>query len=281
MKVYHKVSDLRAWRGSVGNLSIGLVPTMGALHAGHLSLVERSKAENQLTVCSIFVNPIQFNDAQDLKNYPRTPEEDLTLLKAAGCEVVFMPDEKEMYPAPVRMRLYFGALEEVMEGAHRPGHFNGVGIVVSKLFNIVEPTRAYFGQKDFQQYLIIKRLVEDLSYPIELVCCPIVRQADGLALSSRNMRLSPQGRKQAPALYQALQEAKQRILQGESPKQVCSHISDKLNSTGWFQVNYLTLADSQTLMEVSHPQPNSEYVLCIAASIEGVRLIDNLLFTFA
>ncbi|WP_250631057.1 pantoate--beta-alanine ligase [Rhodoflexus caldus] len=278
MKLFRHAADLIEWRRENRLLSVGFVPTMGALHNGHISLIEKAKSENPLVVCSIFVNPTQFNNADDLKRYPRTPEQDLAMLAAAGCDVVFMPDEAEIYPAAPQMQLNFGNLEEVMEGSHRPGHFNGVGLVVSKLFHMVQPDRAYFGQKDLQQFLIIKRLVADLSFPVQLVCCPVVREADGLAMSSRNVRLSAEARLQAPALYRALTEAQQRITQGENPQMVCSEITRRLNETGIFSVEYLTLADTETLASVQSPQAGMEYALCIAAFLDGVRLIDNVVF---
>jgi pantoate--beta-alanine ligase len=278
MKLFRHAAELMQWRRENRLLSVGFVPTMGALHNGHISLIEKAKSENPLVVCSIFVNPTQFNNADDLKHYPRTPERDLDMLRAAGCDAVFMPDEAVMYPVSPQMRLNFGNLEEVMEGAHRPGHFNGVGLVVSKLFHMVQPDRAYFGQKDLQQFLIIKRLVADLSFPVQLVCCPVVREPDGLAMSSRNVRLSAEARLQAPALYRALTEAQQRIIQGENPQPVCSEITQRLNETGIFSVEYLTLADTETLANVQSPQAGKEYALCIAAFLDGVRLIDNVVF---
>ncbi len=278
MQLFRNAAELMQWRRENRLLSVGFVPTMGALHNGHLSLIEKAKSENPLVLCSIFVNPTQFNDVDDLRRYPRMPEQDLAMLAAAGCDVVFMPDEAEMYPNPPQMQLSFGNLEEVMEGLHRPGHFNGVGLVVSKLFHIVQPDRAYFGQKDLQQFLIIRRLVTDLSFPVQLVCCPVVREADGLAMSSRNARLSAEARLQAPALYRALTEAQQRIIQGENPQMVCSEITQRLNETGFFSVEYLTLVDMQTLASVQSPQAGVEYALCIAAFLDGVRLIDNVVF---
>lgn len=280
MKIFREVAQLADWRKTCRELSVGFVPTMGALHQGHLSLIERAKSENDLTVCSIFVNPTQFNNADDLKHYPRMPERDLDMLRAAGCDAVFMPDEAVMYPVPPQMRLNFGFLEEVMEGAHRPGHFNGVGLVVSKLFHMVQPDRAYFGQKDLQQFLIIKRLVTDLSFPVQLVCCPVVREADGLAMSSRNMRLSPKARQQAPALYRTLEEAKKRILNGENPQKVCTELAQKLNESGWFHVEYLSFVDAENLGEVRLPKNGEIYALCIAAFLDGVRLIDNVVFPY-
>ncbi|WP_448519733.1 pantoate--beta-alanine ligase [Rhodoflexus sp.] len=278
MKIFRQAAELTQWRNANRHLSVGFVPTMGALHRGHISLIEQAKAENPLVICSIFVNPTQFNNANDLKHYPRTLEQDIAMLTAAGCDAVFLPDEAEMYPTRPQMQLNFGNLEQVMEGAHRPGHFNGVGLVVSKLFHMVQPDRAYFGQKDLQQFLIIKRLVNDLSFPVQLVCCPVIREEDGLAMSSRNMRLSTEARQYAPTLFRALVAAKERILQEESPDEVCAEIVQKLNETGVFSVEYLTLADTESLVTVRQPQKGKEYALCIAAFLDGVRLIDNVVF---
>lgn len=278
MQILRHAAELTQWRDANRQRSVGFVPTMGALHNGHISLIEQAKSENLLVICSIFVNPTQFNNADDLKRYPRTPDQDLAMLAAAGCDAVFIPNEAEIYSSRPQMRLHFGNLEEVMEGAHRPGHFNGVGLVVSKLFHMVQPDRAYFGQKDLQQFLIIKRLVTDLSFPVMLVCCPIIREVDGLAMSSRNVRLSAEARLQAPALYRSLVEAQERISRGENPQVVCGEITQHLNETGVFSVEYLALADTESLATVSTPQQGSEYALCIAAFLDGVRLIDNLVF---
>ena len=177
---------------------------MGALHEGHITLIEKAKQENDVVVSSIFVNPAQFNNPDDLARYPRTLEEDCQKLEAAGCDMVFTPPSTKCTPNQPMLRLNFGELETVMEGAFRPGHFNGVGIVVAKLFNIVQADRAYFGQKDLQQVAVIRRLIRDLSFPVELIRCPTVREADGLAMSSRNRNLTPEEREQAPALFQAL-----------------------------------------------------------------------------
>ncbi|MBO4599132.1 MAG: pantoate--beta-alanine ligase, partial [Bacteroidales bacterium] len=187
--------------------TIGLVPTMGALHDGHLSLVNRARKENDLVVVSVFVNPIQFNNKEDLAKYPRTIEADCEKLAAAGADIAFVPTVEEMYPKPVTTIYHFGPLEEVMEGPRRPGHFSGVAVVVRRLFDLAQPDRAYFGEKDFQQIAIIRNLLEQIKYPIELVPCPIVRADDGLALSSRNMRLSPEARAVAPTIYATLQQA--------------------------------------------------------------------------
>ena len=191
----------------LANKTIGLVPTMGALHDGHLSLVNRARKENDLVVVSVFVNPIQFNNKEDLAKYPRTVEADCEKLSAAGADIAFVPTVEEMYPEPVTTVYHFGPLEEVMEGPRRPGHFSGEAVVVRRLFDLAQPDRAYFGEKDFQQIAIIRNLLEQIKYPIELVPCPIVRADDGLALSSRNMRLSPEARAVAPTIYATLKQA--------------------------------------------------------------------------
>ncbi|GIV39610.1 MAG: pantothenate synthetase [Thermonema sp.] len=259
--------------------SIGFIPTMGALHEGHLSLVRRAKEENDVVVCSIFVNPTQFNDPTDLAKYPRTLEADRRLLESVGCDLLFAPQEQEMYPAPPVLRFSFGHLEQVMEGAHRPGHFNGVALVVSKLFHIVQPNKAYFGQKDYQQYLIIRQLVADLSFPVEVVPCPIVREADGLAMSSRNRRLTPAQRREAVILYQTLQEAKQRLLNGVSVEEVKKWVASVFAPLQKkdIRLEYFEVADGYTLSAVKDIHRHKEVVLCIAAYVGEVRLIDNVL----
>ena len=206
MRVVKTISELKSLISGYKqeNKTVGLVPTMGALHAGHKSLVDRARKENDIVVVSVFVNPTQFNNKQDLATYPRTEERDCALLEAAGCDVVFMPAVEEVYPEPDNRQFDLGAVAEVMEGAHRPGHFNGVAQVVSRLFAIVEPDRAYFGEKDFQQIAVIRAMVRQLQLKVEIVPCPIVRGEDGLALSSRNALLTPEHRAAAPQIYAAL-----------------------------------------------------------------------------
>ena len=206
MRVVKTISELKSLISGYKqeNKTVGLVPTMGALHAGHKSLVDRARKENDIVVVSVFVNPTQFNNKQDLATYPRTEERDCALLEAAGCDVVFMPAVEEVYPEPDNRQFDLGAVAGVMEGAHRPGHFNGVAQIVSKLFLIVEPTRAYFGEKDFQQLAIIREMVRKYPFNLEIVGCPIVRESDGLALSSRNARLSAEQRVQALQISKTL-----------------------------------------------------------------------------
>jgi pantoate--beta-alanine ligase len=261
--------------------SLGFVPTMGALHEGHLSLIEASKAENELTVCSIFVNPIQFNNRNDLHAYPRSLQTDLDMLEKADCHAVFIPAEGEMYPSETRIRINFEALENNMEGKYRPGHFNGVSIVVSKLLNIIKPTRAYFGQKDLQQFRVVSQLVRDLSFDTELRCCPTKRETDGLAMSSRNMRLTPEERVLAPKLHEALQMVGRLILSERNIIMARKKAEDFLNKAGIHNIEYLRVVDGDTLepMQLLKNSLDEEVAICIAAYIGDVRLIDNILIT--
>jgi len=257
--------------------TVGLVATMGALHAGHISLIHHSKTECDLTVCSIYVNPTQFNNPSDLQSYPRTPEADLQLLKKAGCDLVFLPGNDVMYSQPPRLRIDFGWLEQTMEGRFRPGHFNGVGLVVSKLFHMVKPDRAYFGQKDLQQFLIIRQLVSDLSFDLQLVRCPIVREADGLAMSSRNRRLTPDQRQLAPVIYQQLTKARDGLLSGQSVASIRHSIVHSFESLSGIRLEYFEVVNEEDLREVENVREYAQVALCIAAYLGDVRLIDNLL----
>lgn len=257
---------------------IGLVPTMGALHEGHITLIEKAKQENDVVVSSVFVNPVQFNNPDDLARYPRTLEEDTQKLEAAGCDVVFAPSVEEMYPEPVTLRLNFGELETVMEGAFRPGHFNGVGIVVAKLFNIVQPDRAYFGQKDLQQVAVIRRLIRDLSFPIELIRCPTVREADGLAMSSRNRNLTPDERGQATVLFQALTLGRELLADGYNVERTKAAVADFINDRPHFRLEYVEIVNADTLQIASEVLAPGQTAICLAAHLGKVRLIDNLVF---
>ncbi len=280
MLVFTAPTPLRDHLSQVHTASVplGLVPTMGALHEGHIQLVKRSVAENTLTAVSIFVNPLQFNNPDDLHKYPRTLEADCALLEAAGCDLVFAPSPGDMYDQSPTLTLDFGPLERVMEGAFRPGHFNGVGIVVARLFNMIQPDRAYFGQKDLQQVAVVRRLIQDLGFPIELVPCPTVREADGLAMSSRNRRLSLEHRIMAPVMYQALLKAKDHLLLGESVETVKQTTRDLFSLYPELILEYLEVADSQSLRVVDTPLTTGQTAICIAAHLGGVRLIDNLVF---
>jgi pantoate--beta-alanine ligase len=256
--------------------SIGFVPTMGALHQGHISLIECSKKENDFTICSIFVNPIQFNNAQDFILYPKNQEEDFKMLENAGCDLLFMPSAESMYAEEPRIKIDFGSLELVMEGKFRPGHFNGVAIVVAKLFHIVQPDISYFGQKDLQQYLIIKQMVKDLSFPIELRSCPVIREKDGLAMSSRNQRLTPKGRPIAAKLNESLLLAA-KLLENSTVESTKAKIRDFYKNIKEIKLEYFEITDSETLMPIKDVKEHKGIAICVAAYIDGVRLIDNIL----
>ena len=279
MEFFDSITALRHYlsRQQMAGKSIGFVPTMGALHNGHLTLISTAKQENDLTVCSIYVNPTQFNNDHDLAVYPRTLEADGQLLQEAGCHVLFAPTDAQMYPQAPVMKFDFGNLERVMEGQFRPGHFNGVGIVVSKLFHIVQPNRAYFGQKDLQQCLIIKRLVQDLSFDLTLRICPTVRETDGLAMSSRNRNLSVEQRKETPFIYQMLQEAKAMLASKKSIAETQSFVYQSFANHPALQLEYFEIAETDTLVPVSEQTANQPLALCIAAFMGKTRLIDNLL----
>lgn len=280
MHIFEQQAALRAYvaqiRGQGGR--IGFVPTMGALHQGHASLVRRSKAENDVTICSIYVNPKQFNNPQDLATYPKTLAQDRKMLEELGCDALFAPDDAEMYPrgyAQVLTAMEFGELGAVMEGAHRPGHFNGVGIVVSKLFNLVQPHQAYFGQKDLQQYAIIRQMAEDLSFETAVIRCPIVREADGLAMSSRNVRLTAEERVIAPLLYQALQTTAAALQRGHTVEAARQQGIQWITAQPAFRLEYLEIADVRTLRPLTEWKPGHGAAICVAAHIGRVRLIDN------
>jgi len=257
--------------------SIGFVPTMGALHEGHLTLMRQAKKENDLLAVSVFVNPIQFNNPDDLKKYPRDLEKDKKLLESVGCDLVFAPGEKEMYPEEVREKFDFGLLERVMEGAHRPGHFNGVAIVVKKLFTIINPHKAYFGEKDFQQLAIIKKLVEMEKLGVEIVPCPIVRETDGLAMSSRNERLTTEERAIAPHIFEILQYAKSKkdsICTGPLKQMVINLFEANEN----FRLEYFEIADDKNLQPVTSWGNGDGIMGFVALQLGKVRLIDNIRF---
>lgn len=257
-------------------IRIGFVPTMGALHQGHLSLVMRSKRENEVTVVSIFVNPTQFNDSRDLEKYPRTLDADINLLSQVGCDIVFAPTVDEMYPEKDTRIFNFGTLETVMEGRHRPGHFNGVAQIVSKLFDAVQPHIAYFGEKDFQQLAIIREMVKQLNYTITIAGCPIVRESSGLALSSRNMLLSAEEHKKAPIIYQILSESCIFVAQ-KQPHEVHNWVLNKFQNTG-LDVEYFEIVDGYSLQPVSSWNESDYIVGCIAVFCGKIRLIDNIPF---
>jgi len=256
---------------------IGFVPTMGALHEGHISLVKKAIAENDIVIVSIFVNPTQFNDKTDLKNYPRTPDSDMQLLEKVGVDAIFMPSEHEIYPKPDTRIFEFGILDKVMEGAHRPGHFNGVAQVVSKLFDIVDPDKAYFGQKDFQQLAIIRKMVKMLNLKVEIVTCPIIREIDGLAMSSRNLLLLPENRASAPRISQTLFEARNKVNQ-LSVKDLIDWVVSTINKDPNLVVEYFELSNTETLEPVLSWNDSQSIIGCIAVKAGNIRLIDNVIF---
>ncbi len=276
MKICHTIEEIRRRIIDLREQgkSIGFVPTMGALHEGHLSLVRRSVEENDISVCSIFVNPIQFNNPSDLDKYPRTLEEDCLKLEETSCDIVFAPSVKEMYPEKAREEYSFGRLEEVMEGKHRPGHFNGVAVVVKRLFDICLPHRAYFGEKDFQQLAIIRALVEQEHLEVEIVGCPIIREADGLAMSSRNVRLSREERILAPEINKTLRWVAARAGR-ENLQETLAKARDKLNALPGMVVEYLEVADANSLEPIKNWYESENTRIFLAAFLGDVRLIDN------
>lgn len=257
--------------------TIGFVPTMGALHNGHLSLVKECKKNSDVTVVSIFVNPTQFNDLEDLKRYPRTLDKDTELLKTVGCNLVFAPSVEEIYPEPDTRKFDFGYIESVMEGAKRPGHFNGVGQVVSRLFDIVQPDKAFFGMKDFQQVAIIKNMVKQLNYNIQIVPCPIIREESGLALSSRNTLLDEDHKKNAPHIYATLKKAR-NLASEMSVSNLKKWITDEINSNPYLETEYVEIVDDTTLKVTENWKEEGTKVACVAVYAGKIRLIDNIVF---
>ncbi|MFR9603695.1 MAG: pantoate--beta-alanine ligase [Rikenellaceae bacterium] len=275
MKVFDCVAELQATLQKHRKKRVGFVPTMGALHLGHISLVDCARMDCDIVVVSIFVNPTQFNDKSDLKSYPRTPESDLKMLESAGADYVFMPSVEEVYSSDDTRRFDFGDIELVMEGATRPGHFNGVGQVVSRLFDIVKPSRSYFGQKDFQQVAVIRSLVKQLGIDVDIVEVPTFRGEDGLALSSRNALLSAEHRAVAPEIYRAISETKS-LMMSNSPEEVEDIVASKINATGLLEVIYLNIVDGETLHRISDWRMAQTIQLCTAVQAGNVRLIDNI-----
>ena len=275
MKVFESVKELRAELDKAEQSGIGFVPTMGALHAGHRSLVERARRENGTVVVSVFVNPTQFNDKNDLKHYPRTPEADARLLEEAGADFVLMPSVEEIYPQPDTRQFDFGLIDKVMEGATRPGHFNGVAQVVSRLFDIVRPARAYFGEKDFQQIAVIKSMVAQLALPIEIVECAIIRGEDGLALSSRNTLLDAAHRAAAPHIYATLRAA---VTQSQEmvPARLKEWVTAEVERNPLLKVIYYQSVDARTMQEVAAWDDSPRIQGCIAVQAGDIRLIDNI-----
>ncbi len=294
MIIFNSGAQLKLYLKNLQNQqkSLGFVPTMGALHRGHISLIEAARAQCEPVVCSIFVNPTQFNDLSDLQNYPRTFEADCQMLESAGCDVVFAPAVSEMYSAKelelkrlaVEDKSWaegrtvdFGVLAEVMEGAHRPGHFNGVAQVVSKLFRIIEADKAYFGQKDFQQLAIIRSMVKQLGMPVEIIACPIVREANGLAMSSRNERLTAEERNIASLISKTLFKVKE-LKTSQTIADLKAIAAEEIKTEPKIQLEYFEISDTETLQPIADYSQNKNAVACIAVKLGSVRLIDNVVF---
>lgn len=277
MKVFNFIVDIQRFVEEKHNLGlkIGFVPTMGALHEGHLSLINRAKKENDIVVCSVFVNPIQFNNPADLEKYPRTPERDIEKLQNSGCDAVLMPSVDEMYPEKIEEHYDFGDLERVMEGACRPGHFNGVAIVVRRLFEIVNPDKAYFGEKDFQQLAIIKKMVSDLNMGLEIVPCSIIREDDGLAMSSRNVRLNTEERAIAPQIFATLKDAISKK-DSMTPAEMKEYAIAKYSEIKEFDVEYVQITDEINLKSIDNWNECEHARIFVALQLGPVRLIDNV-----
>ncbi len=292
MIIFNSIQQIKTFLNNVRGQKkiVGFVPTMGALHQGHISLIDACKAQCDLVVCSIFVNPTQFNDLSDLEHYPRTFDADCQLLEAAGCDIIFVPEISEIYTfkelelkkQAVEDRSWaegklvdFGLLERVMEGAYRPGHFNGVAQVVSKLFRIVEPDKAYFGQKDFQQLAIIRSLVKQLAMPVEIISCPIIREKNGLAMSSRNERLSSNERNIASVISKTLFSLKE-LQSTKSIAELKAFAEIQIKAEPQIQLEYFEISDALTLQPITDYKQAQSAVACIAVKLGAVRLIDNI-----
>lgn len=277
MKVINSISDLKKLIENVkeSDKTIGFVPTMGALHKGHLSLIEKAAQENDIVVVSIYINPTQFNNHEDFIKYPRIFEKDIALLEnTQHCDILFMPDDKEMYPEPDNRVFNLGYLEDIMEGKYRPGHFQGVVKIVTKFFDIILPHKAYFGKKDFQQLAIIRYITKQLKYPIEIVACEIVREPHGLAMSSRNLRLSDKDFYNAKIIYETLSKIPNWIKQFDIPT-IKENVIRNINTVEPFKVEYIELVDSYDLQIVKNINNHKSITACIAVYCNDVRLIDN------
>ncbi len=276
MEIIRTIAELKAKLDAArAEGSIGLVPTMGALHAGHRSLIERSRRENDTVVVSVFVNPTQFNNPTDLATYPRTEEADAAMLREAGVDYAFIPSVEEIYPEPDTRVFDLGPVAEVMEGAMRPGHFNGVAQIVSKLFDFTRPTRAYFGEKDFQQIAVIRRMVELEGFDLEIVDCPIKREEDGLAMSSRNVRLTPEQRAIAPAIHKTL-ESSLDWARDHSVEETKRYVTEEINSFPQMEVEYYEIVNARTMQPIADWSETESAVGCVTVFCGDVRLIDNI-----
>ena len=278
MEIFNEIAPLRAFLKEIrrSGKSIGLVPTMGALHPGHLALIQASKSANTVTVCTIYVNPTQFNNPADLLKYPRDFQKDAEMLEKVGCDAVFYPSDDEMYGTTSLIKFDFGPLNSVMEGKFRPGHFSGVALVVSKLFNIIGPDNAYFGQKDWQQFAIIQQVVRELKFDLHLHSVNTLRERDGLAMSSRNLRLSEQEREHATVFYRALLKAKALFADGKEVAFVKQIVEKMVSEEGQTQLEYFEVADSKNLNVLEFVKGAEMPIMCIAGFAGDVRLIDNM-----
>jgi pantoate--beta-alanine ligase len=277
MEVAKTPEELKARLGNIPQEKRGFVPTMGALHPGHTSLIYKALNDGNSVIASVFVNRLQFNNAEDFRNYPKTPEHDLRMLAEAGCELVFMPDEKDLFVPGLGLKKYeLGFLENVMEGKFRPGHFQGVAQVVHRLLCLTEPSMAYFGEKDFQQCMVIQKLIELEMLPVKMIKCPVIRESDGLAMSSRNLRLSEDARKQAGQIYLSMRRCRDRFTSGDSVEMICEQETQKLQEQG-LQVEYLEICHEKGLEPVNkREEKDKEIRVFVAAYASGIRLIDNL-----
>jgi len=280
MEVFEKIDELKQSLAihRKNKQSVGLVPTMGYLHKGHLELIKSSVNQNDITVCSIFINPIQFNNPEDLKKYPHSIDNDIDMLKDAGVSTVFCPEQKEMYPQQPETGFDFGRIGKVLEGKFRPGHFNGVGLVVSKLFNIIQPDIAYFGEKDLQQLVIIRKLVTDLNFKIKIEGVPTLREANGLAMSSRNARLSTAELESASLIYHSLKLAKKLLDEGATVEKALEGAVTVLNRDENISTEYINVVDLITFEIIKTGRPDKHVAVCAAAFVGGVRLIDNIIY---
>ncbi|MDD2635535.1 MAG: pantoate--beta-alanine ligase [Bacteroidales bacterium] len=283
MKVIHSVSDTQTYVRELqmsGNKTIGFVPTMGALHKGHMSLVEQSVKNNEITVASIFINPRQFNDKSDFDNYPVNHENDLELLDKAGCDIVFLPSIDDIYKNFVGFNMDFNGLDKIYEGEFRPGHFQGVVDIVYRLFEIVQPNKAYFGLKDFQQLAIIKLMTKLANFNIEIVSCPIVREKSGLAMSSRNLRLSKEQFKNAANIYRLLIVISNKLKVGEDTDKYCQFFIDEIEKIPDMKAEYCVFCNPESLDLVKKINKNSQIIMCVAVWCGKIRLIDNIILVF-
>ncbi len=280
MQVFYTIIDilnyLKAKRSSINTL--GIIPTMGALHEGHISLLQRSKVENDLSVVTIFVNPIQFTNPLDLELYPRNLQKDADYLQKSGCDILFAPSVNEMYPTESKTRMTFGLLDTLLEGAFRPGHFSGVGLIVAKFFNIIQPTKAYFGSKDLQQVAVVKQLVKDLSFPVTIVSCPIIRESDGLAMSSRNPRIPLESRKEVASIFKILTNAKEFLL-FNTIQETKNMVDEFFQNNNKLKLEYFEIIDSESFLKIENLIQSNNIALCIAVHCNEVRLIDNITFS--